>query len=87
MPTKSEIGKIASKKTKKEFAEQLSSYTSLTQSEVATLFPKASDREALVELMKIVNSDADDKAKQAKLIANIQKYAGAVIGMGKKLLV
>ena len=40
------------------------------------LFPKKSDREQLVELLKIVNSDADDKAKKAELAEKIGKVGG-----------
>ena len=87
MAKRSKIGEIASAETKKEFADKLSSYTTLTAEEVQQLFPKKSDREELMELLKIVNSDADDKVKKTRLVENISKVSGAVITIGKKFLV
>ncbi len=86
MAKRSGIGKLASAKTKKEFADKLSSYTTLTAEEIQQLFPKKSDREELMELVKIVNSDADDKEKKTKLVGNISKVSGAVITIGKKFV-
>lgn len=86
MAKKSNIGKVASAKTKKEFADKLSSYTTLTAEEIQQLFPKKSDREELMELVKIVNSDASDKEKKTKLVGNISKVSGAVIAIGKKFV-
>lgn len=86
MAKRSAIGKLASTKTKKEFADELSSHTTLTSEEVQNLFPKKSDREELLELIKIVNSDASDKEKKAKLIEKIEKVSGAVIKMGKRFV-
>jgi hypothetical protein len=86
MAKRSEIGKLASAKTKKEFADKLSSYTTLTAEEIKQLFPKKSDREELMELITIVNSDASDKEKKAKLVEKISKVSGAVIAIGKKFV-
>jgi len=86
MAKKSNIGKVASAKTKKEFADKLSSYTTLTAEEIQQLFPRKSDREELMELVKIVNSDASDKEKKTKLVENISKVSGAVIAIGKKFV-
>lgn len=87
MPKKSEIGELASAKTTAEFADKLSSYTTLTAAEIATLFSAKSDREELMELITIVQSDADDKAKQAKLVESIGKISGAIIKIAKKVIV
>jgi len=87
MPRKSRIGELASAATKAEFGDQLSSYTSLTADEIKVLFPKKSDREELVELLRIVNSDADDKTKKAELAEKIGKVGGAVIKIAKKFAV
>jgi hypothetical protein len=84
MPRKSKIGELASAATKAEFGDQLSSYTNLTADEIKALFPKKSDREELVELLRIVNSDADDKTKKAELIEKIGKVGGVVIKVAKK---
>jgi hypothetical protein len=84
MAKQSAIGKLASATTKAEFADELSSYTSLTSEEIKELFPAKSDREELLELMKIVNSDASDKEKKAELTAKIGKVSGAAIKIAKK---
>ena len=87
MAKRSAIGRLASVKTKKQFADELSSYTTLTSNEIQNLFPTKSDREELMELIKIVNSDASDKEKKAKLIEKIGKISGAVIKIGKKFAI
>jgi hypothetical protein len=84
MAKRSAVGKLASSKTKAQFAEELSSYTSLTADEIKDLFPTKSDREELLELIKIVNSDANDKQKKAELVQKISQIGGAVIKIGKK---
>ena len=87
MAKRSKIAEFASTETKKEFADKLSRYTTLTAEEIQQLFPKKSDREELMELLKIVNSDANDKVKKTRLVENISKVSGAVITIGKKFLV
>jgi len=87
MPKKSKIGRLASAATKAKFAEELSSYTSLTSEEVKELFPKKTDREELIELLKIVNSAADENVKKAELVEKISKVSGAVIRLAKKFAV
>jgi len=87
MAKRSKIAEITSTETKKEFADKLSRYTTLTAEEIQQLFPKKSDREELMELLKIVNSDANDKVKKTRLVENISKVSGAVITIGKKFLV
>jgi len=84
MPKKSRIGELASAATKAKFGDQLSSYTNLTADEIKLLFPKKSDREELVELLRIVNLDADDKTKKAELAEKIGRVGGAVIKIAKK---
>ncbi|MBI3014426.1 MAG: hypothetical protein HYY65_05055 [Candidatus Tectomicrobia bacterium] len=83
MPKKSKIGELASKETKAEFGEELSSYTSLTVAEIKALFPTKSDRDELVELLRIVNSTADENSKKAELIEKIGKVSGAVVKLAK----
>jgi hypothetical protein len=87
MPKKSDIGKLASAKTKVQFADQLSSLTKWTADEVKELFPTKSDRDELMELIKIVHSDADEKVKQAQLTENIGKISGAVLKIAKTAIV
>lgn len=82
MATKSAVGKAVN--TKAKFAEQLSSFTTLTADEIKMLFPNKSDRTELLELIAIVNSSANENKKKAKLIQDISKVSGAVIKLGKR---
>lgn len=84
MARRSAVGKLAAAKTKERFSEELSSYTNLTAEETKKLFPTMADRDELLELIKIVNSNASNNAKKAELINKIRKIAGAVIKIGKK---
>ena len=84
MAKRSAIGRLASANTKARFAEELSSHTSLTSDEIKELFPIKSDRQELLELIKIVNSDAADKEKRAQIAEKIGKVGGAVIKVVKK---
>ena len=86
MPKKSNVGILASAATKEEFGDKLSSYTSLTSKEIEDLFPVKSDREELLELIKIVSSSADENTKKAELVGKIGKVSGAVIKIGKKFV-
>lgn len=87
MAKKSALGEIASAETKKEFADKLSSYTSLSAKEIEDLFPKQSDRDELVELMKIVGSAADENSQKAELMQKIGTVSGAVIKLAKKFAI
>lgn len=84
MATRSTIGSLASATTKKQFADNLSSYVSLTSTEIAELFPTKTDREELLELIKIVTADTEDKKKEARLIDRIGQVSGAVIKILKQ---
>ncbi len=84
MPRRSPVGELASAQTKKEFADRLSSYTALTAEEIERLFPAKTDRDELLELIRIVDADADDKEKRAELIAKIGGISRAVLAITKK---
>jgi hypothetical protein len=84
MPTKSEIGKLASASTKEKFAPLMAQLTSLTQAEAATLFPTPSDRDEIVALLEIVSSSATDNNKKAALITKIGQVSGAVLKLAKR---
>jgi len=86
MPKKSKVSELASAATKEAFGDKLSSYTSLTSKEIEDLFPVKSDREELLELIKIVNSSADENIKKAKLVKNIGSVSSAVLKIGKKFV-
>jgi shikimate kinase len=83
MPKKSAIGQLASKKTKSEFADVLSSYTQLTKEEISAIFPKKGDREELLALVEIVNSATDENTKKAMIAEKIGKVSGAVVKLVK----
>ena len=51
------------------------------------MFSKKSDREELVELLKIVNSATDDNQKKAKIAAKIETISGAVLKIAKKFAI
>jgi len=76
---KSDIGKAADELTKKEFAEEMSSFIQLTKDQIDDLFPAKTDREELATLINIVLNAANENEKRARLITNINKVAGAVI--------
>lgn len=82
MPKKSKIAELASAETVGEFADQLSSYTTLTASEISTLFPKITDRVELMELLKIVGAETDDndsgKTTLLKALALLLEPKGTV---------
>lgn len=83
MAKKSRFAMLASAATTAAFADQLSRYTRFTADEINAFFPAKSDREELVELLKIVNSDTDDNTKKVELIVKIDKVGGAVIKIAK----
>jgi hypothetical protein len=87
MAKKSNVGRVASERTKKVFANKISSLTILTSDEVQKLFPEKADRKELDTFLKIVNEDIDDKLKKIKLIENIEKVGGAILKIGKKFMV
>ena len=85
MAKKSNIGQIASKRTTEAFSNELSKFTSFTSEEAKRLFPKQSDRDELIRLIEIVNSDKEDKEKQKELIDEITNVSGVVIKLVKKI--
>ncbi len=86
MAKKTNVGKLASDKTKKAFADEISSLTILTSQEIQALFPKKADRVELEEFIKIIKLDIDDKEKKIKLVENIGRISGTIIKIGKKFI-
>jgi hypothetical protein len=84
MAKKSKIGELASVATKDEFAQELSSFTTLTADEIKALFPTESDRAELLELLRIVNSAGSENAKKAEIVEKIGTVSGAVVKLAKK---
>jgi hypothetical protein len=87
MADESPIGQLAGAKTEAEFGDQLSSYTTLTSKEIQTLFPKKTDRDELLNLLRIVNAATADNIKQQELITRISEISGAVLKLVKKFAV
>jgi hypothetical protein len=83
MPKKSKVGHMASKKTKKQFSDELSSFTKLTAEEIQQLFPKKSDRDELLTLLEIIYSASDENEKKAEIAEKIGKIGGVVIKLAK----
>jgi hypothetical protein len=86
MPTKSTIGTLASAATAKEFADELSSYSTFTSAEIETLFPKKADREELLGLLQTVKSATDENDRRTKIVANIDRFASAVAKITMKVI-
>lgn len=84
MAKMSPIGKIAEAETKKEFAEQLAIYTTLSAQEAMELFPTKVDRDELIALLKIVKDSADDNDRKAKIVERIGEVSGALVKISKK---
>ena len=86
MVEQSDIGKKASEETRKDFAQELSSYSSFTSAELEELFPEETDQEELKNLIKIVNSSTDENEQKADLFNNFQDVGGAVLKIVKKII-
>ncbi len=80
---RSGVGIVASKKTKSQFSDELSRYTQLTKDEVNDLFPKKTDRDQLIALLKIVDSASKENEKKALISENIHELSGTVIKLAK----
>jgi hypothetical protein len=80
------IAKDSAQKTDATLASQISSLTSLNDTEVKKLFPEKADVAKFVELMTIVKS-ADDKNKKIKqIMANSEKFAGIIVTLLGKVI-
>jgi hypothetical protein len=83
MPKQDIYSTLSETKTSEMFANELSSYSSLTSEQIKGLFPEKSDRDEIIALLKIVNSASDDNEKKTELIKNIGDIGGAVITVAK----
>ena len=71
--------------TDAELASQISSLTTLKDSEINAMFPEKPDKQNLLQLLAIVNAATDENNKTAQLINNINTFAGTVIRLVKVL--
>ena len=82
----SDILQQAADMTDVELASQISSLTSLNNSQINQLFPAKSDKQNLLKLLDIVNSGTDDNNKITRLAGNIESLAGTVIKLVRVLM-
>ncbi len=72
-------------KTDAEYASELSSLCRLKDSEIAKYFPTRADKNALLELLRVVNTATTENEKLVQLKNNIDKFAGVVVKLVKLL--
>ena len=72
--------------TNTQLASQISSLTTLKDSQINSLFPAKSDKENLLQLLDIVNAATDENRKITQLKSNIESVAGTVIKLVKVLM-
>jgi hypothetical protein len=65
--------------TNTELAGQIQSFGPLSAADMAALFPAPQDKEAVQQLIGIVNAATTQNEKVAALQANIQQLGGVVI--------
>ena len=85
MPRKSAVGRVASEKTRAQFADELASLTTFSEEELANLFPTETDRKELKSLLDAVNAATDDNVRKQRIIDNIQQFSGAVVKLTQKI--
>ena len=81
----SEIAAEAAQKTARDLAGDISSLTTMTDSEINELFPSPSDKQRLAELMEIVNGAGSRNKKINRIVANIEDLAGVVLKIVGKM--
>ena len=65
--------------TNAQIGERISSLTRLTAEDINTLCPKKADKQALAELMSIVNSAASENTMKKQLVSNIERFSGLIL--------
>lgn len=81
------IAAEAGEATKAELARQISSLTSLSDSEISTIMNKSGiSKEDFAELLQVVKAASGTNRAKAEAIGNINKGVSALIEIVKKLL-
>ncbi len=80
-----EIAARAAEQTDEELASEISSLTTMKDSEIEELFPTPSDKERLANLMLIVKSADDRNKKISKIVRNIKGFADVVITLAERV--
>lgn len=81
-----DILKETAAKTNAELASDISSLTSLKDSQINYLFPTKSDKENLLRLLSVVNSSTSENDKINQLKKNFDDLASTVIKLVKVLV-
>ncbi|QOI95894.1 hypothetical protein [Aeromonas salmonicida] len=71
--------------TNDSLASQLSSLTSLKDSDVKAMFPQTENLRSCVNLMEIVNSNKDDNEKINEIMNNTEAFAKVTLRLLEKL--
>lgn len=74
----SEINQAADE-TDIQLESKISSLTHMNDEDISVLFPEKSDKEKLVQLMKIVCASASENEKKVRLVNNIEELAGTAV--------
>lgn len=75
----------AAEATDKQYASELSSLCRLTDAEIKKYFPERADKDALLDLLKVVKAATDENEKLVHLKNNIDRFAGIVVKLVKIL--
>ena len=76
----------AEKKTNEQLKDKIAALTKLTAEDLQKIAPTVADKNALLKLMEIVRSAANDNDKKAQILANIEMYAGIILKIAGKVL-
>lgn len=76
----------AERQTNEQLKDKIAALTKLTDADLQKIAPTIADKNALIKLMEIVRSTASDNDKKARILSNIELYAGIILNIAGKLL-
>lgn len=76
----------AEQKTNDQLKDKIAALTKLTPEDLQKIAPTVADKNALLKLMDIVRSAAEENDKKAAILANIEAFAGIVLNIAGKML-
>lgn len=76
----------AEKQTNDQLKDKIAALTKLTPEDLQKIAPTVADKNALLKLMDIVRSAAEENDKKAAILANIEAFAGIVLNIAGKML-
>ena len=74
-----DIARTSAQRTSRELAGELAQLTRMTQPEIESLLPRRADREAFIELMRMVDSSASQSRKLRQLKDRIEEFGPLVL--------